>query len=172
MTELKTNAEKQALKATELPAFQKVALQGLKNEVAAMLNMIGHTNDVFATYTKHDISHIDAMLKHLDWLIPPSTQTEMTPVDWILATLAIYFHDLGMLVTAHEFEKRMANDAFVAFLEKLKTDPKSQDYLNRANKMTPDQKERFFFRSSFGSTTQAGLKSGSLADILVIGELR
>lgn len=146
MTELKTNAEQKALKATELPAFEKVALQGLKKEVAAMLNMIGRTNDVFATYTKHDISHIDAMLKHLDWLIPHSTQEELTPVDWLLITLAIYFHDLGMLVTAEEFEKRMANDAFLAFMDKLRTDPKSQDYLGRAKKMTPDQQERFFFQ--------------------------
>lgn len=146
MCELKTNAEKQALKATELPAFEKVALQGLKKEVAEMLNMIGRTNEIFSTYTKHDISHINAMLRHLDWLIPPSTQKEMTPADWLLITLSIYFHDLGMLVTADEFETRMENEAFKSFLERLKTDPKSQDYIGRAQKMSPAEQDRFFFQ--------------------------
>jgi molecular chaperone HtpG len=146
MAELITKAEQQALKSTELPAFEKVALSGLKTQVAEMLNMIGRTNEIFATYTKHDISHINAMLKHLDWLIPPLTQKEMTPVDWLLITLAIYFHDLGMLVTAEEFENRMENAAYTTFLDSLTTDSKSQDYLGRAKKMLPDERDRFFFQ--------------------------
>jgi hypothetical protein len=146
MSELKTYAEKQALKATELPAFEKVALAGLRNEVTEMLRLIGHSKEIFATYTRHDISHIDAMLRHLDWLIPPSTQTEMTPVDWLLITLSIYFHDLGMLVTADEFENRAQNEAFKTFMEKIWNDPKSQDYLGRAKRMTADQQDRFFFQ--------------------------
>src|ERR1043165_2015120 len=146
MTELKTNAEKQALKAVELPSFEKIGLQGLKNEVSEMLNLIGRSNEIFATYTKHDISHINAMLKHLDWVIPPSTQKEMTAVDWLLITLAIYFHDLGMLVTAEEFEKRAENEAFTAFMNRIRSDPKSQDYLGRAKKMTSEQQESFFFQ--------------------------
>ena len=146
MNELMTKSEQHALEATKLPAFEMVALTGLKTQVAEMLSLIGRTNEVFATYTKHDISHINAMLKHLDWLIPPSTQEEMTPVDWLLITLAIYFHDLGMLVTSEEFEMRMQNEAFTAFFDKLKTDSKSQDYLGRAKKMTAEQQARFFFQ--------------------------
>jgi hypothetical protein len=146
MTELKTKAEQEALKATQLPSFRNVALAGLKEQVSEMLGMIGHTAEIFATYTKHDISHINAMLKHLDWLIPPSTQSAMTPVDWMLITLAIYFHDLGMLVTAEEFAKRMENGAFTKFMAQLGSDPKSQDYLARARKMSEEQRERFFFQ--------------------------
>lgn len=146
MAELNTNAEIQASKATKLTTFKNIDIQSIKHNVAEMLTMIGRTNEIFSTYTKHDISHIDAMLKHIDWLIPPSTQKVLTPADWLLITLSIYFHDLGMLVTSEEFEKRMTNDYFVKFLEKLKTDPKSEDYLGRAKRMTDEQQERFFFQ--------------------------
>lgn len=146
MNGLSTTAEQQALKATSLPAFENVALLGLKSQVAEMLTMIGRVSEIFATYSKHDISHINAMLKHLDWIIPPSTQKEMTPVDWLLITLAIYFHDLGMLVTTQEFDERIGNEEFRSFLDALKNDQNSQDYLGRAKKMPPEQQERFFFQ--------------------------
>jgi molecular chaperone HtpG len=146
MSDLISNAELKALEATKLPAFRGVPLRGLKDNLEEMLNMIGRTNEIFATYTKHDISHIDAMLKHLDWLIPDWTHKHMTPVDWLLITLSIYFHDLGMLVTAQEFEERMGNEEFILFMRNLEADAKSQDYLARARKMNSTQRERFFFQ--------------------------
>jgi hypothetical protein len=51
MSELKTNAEKNALKATELPAFRDLALAGIKDKVAEMLDMIGRVREIFSTYT-------------------------------------------------------------------------------------------------------------------------
>jgi molecular chaperone HtpG len=86
------------------------------------------------------------MLRYLDWLIPPSTQKEMTPTDWLLITLTIYLHDLGMLVTAEEFDKRMENPTFRGFIDGIKNDPKSQDYLGRAKRMSEDEREKFFFQ--------------------------
>ncbi|PKN65905.1 MAG: hypothetical protein CVU57_08945 [Deltaproteobacteria bacterium HGW-Deltaproteobacteria-15] len=158
MPELKTNAERNALKATELPAFRGVALAGLKDRVAEMLSMIGRVRELFSTYTKHDISHIESMLRHLDWLIPPSTQKEMTPADWLLITLSVYFHDLGMLVTAEEFDKRMEDPTFGTFLEQIKSDPKSQDYLGRAKKMSEEERQRFFFQEFIRENHPARIK--------------
>lgn len=147
MNEHTTEAEKNAGKAASLAGFRGVALGGMRERVAQLLGMIGRNHEIFSTYTKHDITHIDAMLRHLDWLIPPTTKSTMTEVDWLLVTLSIYLHDLGMIVTSKEFEERMDNPAFLEFLGKLKApDPKSQAYLGRAAKMTAEERERFFFQ--------------------------
>ena len=49
---------------------------------------------------------IDEMLEILDWLIPKDTKAIMSPADWLLTVLAIYFHDLGMLVPPEEYERK------------------------------------------------------------------
>jgi len=146
MIELKTFAEKQAEAATKLPAFNNVALLGLKEQVSEMLSMIGRVKEIFSTYTKHDISHVEEMLKHLDWVIPPSTQKFMTPTDWLLLTLSIYFHDLGMIVTSKEFENRNNNPAYTNFLKFIETDQKGKDYFIRSKKMGKEEREKFFFQ--------------------------
>ncbi len=158
MIELYTKAEKYASEACNLPAFRMVALGGIKEQVAEMLNLIGRVGEIFSTYTKHDISHVNAMLGHLDWLIPPDTQKEMTPTDWLLTTMAIYLHDLGMLVSGDEFGKRDENEAFRLFMEQLEQDPKSTDYLNRAKKMSNGERERFFFQEFIRENHPARIK--------------
>lgn len=46
------------------------------------------------------------MLGIIEWLIPDETKKEMTSAEWLMLTLAVYFHDLGMVVTKDEYEKR------------------------------------------------------------------
>src|SRR5262245_33442436 len=117
MTELSSNAEKFADQSRELTPFKNFSLPGVKDKVAEILNMIGRVEGIFSTYTVHSIEHVDEMLKSLDWLIPPDTQKAMTPVDWLMTVLAIYLHDLGMVVTSEEYKKRMDNHQYVEFLE-------------------------------------------------------
>src|SRR5581483_11698025 len=91
---LPTEAEQWADKAREISEFSKFSLPGVRERVAELLGLIGKLEGIFTTYTKHDISHIDSMLKMLKWLIPPSTSEKMTSSDWLLIVLAIYLHDL------------------------------------------------------------------------------
>ncbi len=107
--ELKTNAEKYAAEAESLPAFSGVSLLHIKRNVAELLGQIGG-NGIFDAYTRHDISHINEMLEMLDWLIPDHVLKVMTPADWLLVVLSIYFHDMGMLVTRDEYEARAKSD--------------------------------------------------------------
>lgn len=102
---LQTNAETLAEKAEELQFCKGVKLSYIRENVAKLLACIGR-NKLFEEYTLHDISHIDAMLKITDWLIPDVTKKVMTPAEWLMLTLAIYFHDLGMVVTKREFDNR------------------------------------------------------------------
>jgi hypothetical protein len=109
--DLATNAEKQADAARSLPSFKGMSLPGVREKIADVLSLIGR-GGLFSTYTAHDITHIDAMLKMLDWLVPGSTAKVMTPTDWLMAVLAIYLHDLGMVVPTLEFENRNKNGEF------------------------------------------------------------
>jgi molecular chaperone HtpG len=141
-----TFAEQQADKARDLPEFHGFSLPGFRGDLVEWLGLIGRVEGIFSTYTKHDISHIDSMLKMLDWLIPDQTKEQMTPADWLLAVLSIYLHDLGMFVTQGEFAHHRENDAFLRWFNGLRETKEGQDYLARPYRMTKAERERFFFQ--------------------------
>ncbi|MDF5707082.1 MAG: ATP-binding protein [Nostoc sp. S4] len=142
---LNTLAEKQAEKAEELPAFSGLKLLHIKRQIAELLQLIGG-HGIFDEYTKHDISHIDKMLNILEWLIPNETQYIMSPTDWLMTVLAIYFHDLGMLVTKEEYKKR--NDSgFPEYRDKILFGGSSgRDYKAKIKELTTDESERFLYQ--------------------------
>jgi len=140
MTELNTKAEKLADEARKLPNFKSISLLEIKEQVANLLKMIGRVEGIFSTYSLHDISHVESMLEMLEWLIPPETQDKMTTIDWLLLTLSIYFHDLGMVVTAQEYKNRMGNAAYKNFLDNLNNTMEGKDYLDRVEKMDDEAK--------------------------------
>ena len=144
--DLHTRAELEADKARMLPEFQNLSLPGVKAKVAEILGLFGRIEGLFSTYTVHDITHIDAMLKMLDWVVPPSTQKVMSPLDWLITVLAIYFHDMGMVVTAEEYEHRETKSEFVTWLDGLNKTTEGREYLARTNRMTPTERDRFFFQ--------------------------
>jgi len=111
---LTSEIEKRAEKAENLSFCKGIKLIKIKDLVANMLSTIG-SNNIFEQYTLHDISHIDQMLKIAEWLIPESTKEIMTSAEWLMLTLAIYFHDLGMVVSKEEFNKRKENNEFLKF---------------------------------------------------------
>ena len=146
MPHFTTRAEEQADKARTLPEFRSFALPGVKDDVTDILRMIGHSGGVFSTYTKHDISHVEAALSMLDWLIPPATQETMTPVDWLMVGLSVYLHDMGMVVSTAEYEDRKANPEFCAFLSSLGQGQEGIDFLSRVEAMSGEEREVFFFQ--------------------------
>ena len=104
------------------------------------------SEQIFSTYTLHNITHVDAMLKMLDWLIPDSTKAIMKPPEGLMIVLAIYLHDLGMVVTWQEYDSRQDNPEYCAWFEALDKTPNGRDYLARTTRMTADEKDRFFFQ--------------------------
>lgn len=103
-----SNAEERAVVATKLAPFP-IQLHEVRRTVKEILDLFGR-GTFFQEYTIHSFAHIEAMLADLDWLIPDKTQTVMTPADWLLITLSIYFHDLGLIVTEDEFKNRASTD--------------------------------------------------------------
>ncbi|MFD9953198.1 HD domain-containing protein [[Kitasatospora] papulosa] len=132
---LPSSAERFAADACKLHAFDAINLMAVRRDVAELLQVIG-TAEIFDEYTKHDITHIDAMLDMLDWVIPQRTHDAMTPADWLLAVLGIYFHDLGMIVTKEEYENRDTTQ-FNQFKEKflLTEDDNGRDYRERIKEL-------------------------------------
>ncbi|MCP3371918.1 HD domain-containing protein [Bradyrhizobium cajani] len=138
------NAEERALAATELEAFP-IQLYEIRRTVKSILDLFGRSN-IFAEYTVHDFSHVEKMLDDLEWIIPAESKSRMTPADWLLIVLSIYFHDLGLIVTEDEFSNR-DKAAFQEFCNNVlfaSTDGK--DYQIKVETLGQDKAERFFYQ--------------------------
>jgi hypothetical protein len=146
MTEgLKLDAELRARQAEKLPAFDGINLLGIKRQLEELLALIGR-GGIFDEYTKHDISHVDAAIESLDWIVPETTKQIMTPADWLLSVLAIYFHDLGMLVTKNEYAGRDAS-SFPEYRDRqLFGGQDGADYKARVEQLQPQDRERFLYQ--------------------------
>jgi len=142
---LNTDAEFRAASAATLQAFDGINLLGIKRSVEVILGLIGR-DGIFDEYTLHNITHIDAMLKSLDWIIPDETKTVMTPADWLLIVLSIYFHDLGMLVTRDEFSKRDRPSFREYCRTKLFADEMGVDYRSKIDELSGEDKDRFLYQ--------------------------
>lgn len=144
MPKLNTSAEQRAEEAESLSAFSGFKLLHVKREISALLSLIGR-HDIFDEYTVHDISHIDAMLESLEWLIPASAKDCLSSADWLIIVLAVYFHDLGMLVTKEEFDLR-AESGFPEFCRNVLFSGQSgADYEARIRALGPGDDERFLY---------------------------
>jgi molecular chaperone HtpG len=146
MIDLDTKAEELAAHAHQLEAFSGFDLGHAKRQLAELMRHVGE-NGLFDQYTRHDITHVNAMLRMLDWLIPTSTRERMTTADWLLIVLSIYLHDLGMLVTKAEYAARYESD-FPTFRDsRLATkDDEGKDYTERLSKLSGDDRERFLYQ--------------------------
>lgn len=145
---LPSYAENMALKACELQPFHEINLVGVRHGVTELLGTIGQ-GGIFEDYTKHDITHIDAMLESLEWIIPEDTKSKMKAADWLLTVLAVYFHDLGMLVTREEFRLRELS-SFSSFKEEvlLTDDSQGRDYKARIGDLSVkgEDVEKFLYQ--------------------------
>jgi molecular chaperone HtpG len=145
--ELTTLPERNAQKAEKLAAFGSLNLLHIKKSVASLLGLIGR-EAIFDQYTKHDITHIDEMLRNLEWIIPDSSKPAMSDSDWLMIVLAVYFHDMGMLVTKAEFEARAtAGSGFPAFCEQvLFGGANGPDYKAKVEQLSGEEKDRFLYQ--------------------------
>lgn len=144
--ELEHQSELLAAKATELPAFASFNLMGARQALSHILSQVGRFG-FFDEYTKHDMSHVDGALAVCDWLIPSETRKIMSPADWLLIVLAIYFHDVGMVLTRDEFAERESDAGFLSFMMEFQTDDGvDADYRAIVNGLDEAEKDRFLFQ--------------------------
>ena len=143
--QLRSNVELSAEKAENLRIFSGLKLLHIKREVEKLLSHIGDYG-FFMEYTKHDISHIEEMLKIVEWLIPEHTQRIMTSAEWMMLVLSIYFHDMGMLITNDEFKKRENSD-YSTYKKSVYDLEYGRDYLQKAQRL--GEKEDVFLYQEY-----------------------
>jgi molecular chaperone HtpG len=137
-------AERRALAATRYEGFG-VSLPEIKRTVSELLSQIGR-HGFFAEYSKHDISHIDEVIRLAEWLVDDGTKKFMTDADWFLLTLSIYFHDLGMLVTKDEYQNREQSGFYDFCRETLFSGPKAPEYKARVDELSQENREIFLYQ--------------------------
>ncbi|WP_159029239.1 HD domain-containing protein [Streptomyces viridochromogenes] len=180
MTALPSHAEQSADEACHLAAFGGINLTQTRRELEELLGRIGQYG-FFDEYTKHDITHIDAMLKKLDWLVTPQTREAMTPADWLLIVLSVYFHDLGMLVTKDEYERRGESE-FADFCKNVLNTPDAEgrDYSARLSGLGEQEREKFlyqeFVRYNHAARVRKWIEGDSSANLgvneVIVGEVQ
>lgn len=162
-----TDIETHADAATKLPAF-RINLSNIRNAVSDILSE-WKSSGVFLEYTDHSFQHVIDMLKTAEWVIPPETQAIMTPGDWLMLTLSIYFHDIGLLVTKDEFDARDRNPDYTSY----KNNPiinadKHKEYIARLGQLNPVEADRIqyqeFVRTFHGKRIRAWVEGGSIDD--------
>lgn len=141
--EFVTEIERRASRAPSLDAFNKLSLHAIKKSVAQLLETIGREG-IFREYTRHDISHVDKLLEVCDWLVPPVTLSSMTVADCLMTSLAV-FHDLGMVVTRDEFERRNES-GFPNFRRDAFAGNAGRDYEEKILRMPLEQAEKFLYQ--------------------------
>lgn len=139
---LTSKAEERALESTQLSFCKGINLDHIKETVETLLNHIGD-NGMFAEYTMHDISHVNGMLDLLEKIIPDDTKYQMTPADWLMTVLSIYFHDLGMFIPKGEFENRLKNKEFLSFKQLILEDDDNKQYIES---LEDGDRERFLYQ--------------------------
>lgn len=177
--ELTSNAERKAELAEKLRAFSGIKLLHIKRQIASILSQIGK-DGIFDEYTKHDISHIDYMLDSLDWIIPQKTQEKLSSSEWLMITLSIYFHDLGMLVTKEEYEHRTKN-SFPSFKQSVLDGNLGDDFKEKISSILDEsRKDRFLYQEFVRRSHADRIKywildefnSGFSSDLKIIGEIK
>lgn len=140
-----TFAEHRAQEATALNAFP-LQLADIRRTVHAALDLFGKAN-IFSQYTVHNYDHVHSMLVDVEKFIPKRCQREITKADWLMLTLSIYFHDLGLVVTEDEFANRHLtcfNDFKNATLFR---GADGADYRQKIVTLGEDLAERFFTKN-------------------------
>ena len=140
--QLATLAENAAQNAEKFSTFRGLNLLHIRREVSHLLGLIGR-DGIFDQYTVHDISHIDKMLNSLTWIIPDKTKEVMSPADWLMTVLSIYFHDMGMLVTAHEYDNRNLTDFPRLRIKRSSVAPRDWTTKKKFSNFPADRAERF-----------------------------
>jgi molecular chaperone HtpG len=154
---MRSFAERQAEQASTRPSFA-INIPDLRQTVTDILSQFGRFG-FFDVYTRHDITHIDEMLRSLDWIIPPESRSALTPADWFLIVCGVFLHDIGLLVTLDEYARR-SNSTFRQFVTtRLFSGDAGKDYQERLKGLNGDQQEKFlyeeFVRENHGRRARA-----------------
>ncbi|RMQ41188.1 hypothetical protein ALQ04_02012 [Pseudomonas cichorii] len=155
MAEL-TKIELRAEEATKLSAFP-INIHDIREQVRLLLNEVQRYG-FFNEYTNHNFDHVESMLNMADWIIPEQTKARLQPADYLLLTLSIYFHDLGLLVTQNEFNLRYKNTDFQSYMREQRFNSADDEYSAKIAMLSEEMRDKINYQEFVRRTHGARVK--------------
>ncbi|MCK9769757.1 HD domain-containing protein [Pseudomonas syringae] len=155
MVEL-TSIELRAEEAAKLSSFP-INLRDIREQVRLLLNEVQRFG-FFNEYTNHNFDHVESMLNMANWIIPDQTKSALQPADYLLLTLSIYFHDLGLLISIAEYERRGQNQEFQAYLRELKQNSTNDEYSAKLSMLSDEMRDKVNYQEFVRRTHGARVK--------------
>lgn len=85
------------------------------------LNLLSDVVFNYPHYTKHDISHSEAIITNIEMLLGEEAIRSLSPTDTWLLLNAAYLHDLGMVIDNKIIEQNWETQEFQDYLHSLST---------------------------------------------------
>ncbi|ENU4084552.1 ATP-binding protein [Enterobacter asburiae] len=136
--------EQRANLATKLAAFP-INLYEIRSQLKLLLGEVQRYG-FFNEYTNHNFEHVQSMLEMAEWIIPDQAKDKLQPADYLLLTLSIYFHDLGLLISQNEFNNRGKNTAYQRYIREQSENTQDQDYNAKLLSLSPEMRERINYQ--------------------------
>lgn len=145
MSKAFTPIERRADEATKLDAFP-ININNIRGTVEKILSE-WKSSGFFLEYTDHSFNHVTDMLLTADWVIPEETKNDMTPADWLMLVLSIYFHDIGLLITRKEYDGRVRDPDYKSFLDNpILPAEKHAQFVAKLNQLAPEEADRLRYQ--------------------------
>ncbi|MES2373376.1 MAG: ATP-binding protein [Bacteroidota bacterium] len=112
----------QETKIYKLLATKSTPADELLNKVTSFINTVKPLQELiiagpFRDYTLHNPNHSKKLLHLAGYIIPESTQADLSALDLAIMIMSFYLHDLGMVLTQTERERITSSDDFQDFLQ-------------------------------------------------------
>lgn len=110
------------------------------------LNLLSDVVFNYPHYTKHDISHSEAIITNIEMLLGEEAIRSLSPTDTWLLLNAAYLHDLGMVIDNKIIEQNWETQEFQDYLHRLENSndlslSESAKYINSLEKNLKDNKD-------------------------------
>ncbi|MDB5469437.1 MAG: Chaperone protein HtpG [Caulobacter sp.] len=136
--------EGRAERATTRPGFA-VNLSDVRRATSEILELFSESK-LFKEYTKHDISHVNSMVSIAEWLVTDSCYELLTDADCFFIVLSIFFHDMGLIVTDREYDRRDTTEYLQYASAFLFSGEAGQDYRAKVGNLTDEDREKFLYQ--------------------------
>lgn len=83
------------------------------------LNVLNNVSFNYPHYTKHDISHSEAIITNIEMLLGEDSIRSLSPTDTWLLLNAAYLHDFGMVIDNKVIEQNWDTKEFQKYLKEL-----------------------------------------------------
>ena len=82
----------------------------------------------FPSYSKHDVSHAEAVLHNIEMLMGEAEIKKLSASDCFLILHVVYIHDIGMCITGDYRRELLKKPEFLRFLENCRSDLHLKEY--------------------------------------------